>query len=59
MKNARNSENKQSKQGHVNTPRPEIRDNLDAREHKEVTFKDRNNKAGKKPNSREKDKHGA
>jgi hypothetical protein len=31
MKDARNQNNAQSKQGHVNMPRPEIRDNLDSR----------------------------
>lgn len=29
MKGSRNENNAQSKQGHVNTPRPEIRDNLE------------------------------
>lgn len=59
MKKSRGQENRQSKQGVVNTPRPEIRDNLDSRERKEVTYKERTNKAGRKPNSRDKDKHGA
>jgi hypothetical protein len=36
MKDARNSTNGQSKQGHVNTPRPDIRDNLDSRENLEL-----------------------
>jgi len=39
MKGSRNENNKQSKQGHVNTPRPEIRDNLDSRETQEVSGK--------------------
>jgi hypothetical protein len=59
MKDARNSDNRQSKQGHSNTPRPEIRDNLDSRERKDVNYKDRNNKQGRKPNSRDKDEHGS
>lgn len=59
MKKSRGRENQQSKQGPVNTPRPEIRDNLDSRERKEANFKDRTNKQGRKPNSREKDENGA
>ena len=59
MKESRGRETKQSKQGPVNIPKPEIRDNLDSRERKEVNFKDKSNRAGKKPNSRDKDKHGA
>lgn len=35
MKNSRNQENKQSKQGPTNKPIPEIRDNMDARHNKE------------------------
>ena len=31
MKNSRNQENKQSKQGQTNKPIPEIRDNMDSR----------------------------
>ncbi|RYD58355.1 MAG: hypothetical protein EOP56_05405 [Sphingobacteriales bacterium] len=59
MKGSRAQENRQSKQGPTNIPKPEIRDNLDSRERKEVTYKERTNKAGRKPNSRDKDKHGA
>ena len=59
MKGSRGRETPQNKQGPVNTPRPEIRDNLDSRERKDVNYKDRTNKAGKKANSRDKDKHGA
>lgn len=58
MKGSRNSANKQSKQGVVNTPRPEIRDDLDSRERKDVNYKDHNNKRGKKPNSRDKNDAG-
>ena len=36
MKGARNENDKQSKQGHVNRPRPEIRDNLDSRNNLEM-----------------------
>lgn len=36
MKDARNQNTGQNKQGHVNTPRPEIRDNLDSRENLEL-----------------------
>ena len=35
MKDSRNQENKQSKQGMTNKPVPEIRDNMDARHNKE------------------------
>jgi len=42
----------------VNTPKPEIRDNLDSRERKDAGYKDHNNKRGKKPNSRDKDDAG-
>ncbi len=59
MKGSRGRETPQNKQGMVNTPRPEIRDDLDSRKEKEVNYKDKNNKAGKKPNSRDRDKYGA
>ena len=36
MKTSRSQNNAQSKQGHVNTPRPDIRDNLDSRENLEL-----------------------
>lgn len=58
MKDARNSKNKQSKQGHVNTPKPDIRDDMDSRKRKDTGFKDHNNKRGKKANSRDKDNAG-
>lgn len=35
MKNSRNQENSQSKQGQTNKPVPEIRDNMDSRHNKE------------------------
>jgi len=35
MKEARNQENKQNKQGMTNKPVPEIRDNMDSRSNKE------------------------
>lgn len=35
MKESRNQENKQNKQGMTNKPVPEIRDNMDARHNKE------------------------
>jgi hypothetical protein len=58
MKGSRNSNNKQSKQGHVNTPRPEIRDNMDSRKEKEVNYRDKNNKSGRKPNTKDKNEAG-
>lgn len=44
MKPSRNSENKQSKQGFTNKPKPEIRDDMDSRENKELNFKDKQKK---------------
>ncbi|HXS35338.1 MAG TPA: hypothetical protein VN721_01450 [Flavipsychrobacter sp.] len=38
MKGSRNERNKQSKQGHVNLPKPEVRDNLDSRKEKEEGY---------------------
>ena len=58
MKGSGNSESRQSKQGHVNTPRPEIRDDLDSRKEKEVNYKDNNNKSGRKPNAKNKNEAG-
>ncbi|MCD6063105.1 MAG: hypothetical protein K0R82_1016 [Flavipsychrobacter sp.] len=58
MKNSRKAENKQSKQGKVNIPKPEIRDNLDSRERKDAGYKDHNNKRGRKANTRDKDDTG-
>jgi hypothetical protein len=58
MKGSRNEESRQSKQGHVNTPKPDIRDNMDSRERQETNYKDHNNKRGKKSNSRNKNKDG-
>lgn len=59
MKGSRNQNNLQSKQNISNVPKPDVRDNLDSRERKEHTYKERTNKEGKKPNSRDRDKHGA
>ena len=39
MKNSRSQNTKQSKQGHNNIPKPEIRDNLDSREGEEQLTK--------------------
>lgn len=39
MKDSRSQNNKQSKQGFTNKPRPEIRDNLDSREGEEQMTK--------------------
>ncbi|WP_158618099.1 hypothetical protein [Chitinophaga lutea] len=39
MKTSRSQNNKQSKQGMVHTPRPEIRDDLDSRMSEEQDFK--------------------
>jgi len=48
MKGSRNEANKQSKQGHVNMPRPDIRDEMDSRKEKEAGFKGNDNKPEKK-----------
>ena len=39
MKDSRNQENRQSKQGFTNVPKPEIRDNLDSRKNEEQRIK--------------------
>ncbi|QEH42901.1 hypothetical protein [Chitinophaga sp. XS-30] len=39
MKTSRSQNNRQSKQGMVHTPRPEIRDNLDSRKNEEQDSK--------------------
>ncbi|MCW3123911.1 MAG: hypothetical protein JWQ38_3403 [Flavipsychrobacter sp.] len=49
MKNSRKEESRQSKQGHVNTPRPDIRDDMDSRKEKEAGFKENDNKPARKP----------
>lgn len=49
MKESRNQNNKQSKQGHVNVPKPDIRDDMDSRQNKEVGYKENDNKPEKKP----------
>jgi hypothetical protein len=48
MKGARNENNKQSKQGHVNVPRPDIRDEMDSRKEKEKNAPVNANKPAKK-----------
>lgn len=59
MKESRNQNIWQSKQYISNIPHPENKDNLDSRERKENNYKERTNKEGRKPNSRDKDKHGS
>ncbi len=44
MKLARNSENKQNKQGYTHKPKPEIRDDMDSRHSKDLNFKKENTK---------------
>lgn len=39
-------------------PKPEVRDNLDSRSHKENNYKDNNNKQGRKPNTKDKNEAG-
>jgi hypothetical protein len=48
MKSSRNTNNKQSKQGHSKKPRPEIRDDLDSRKEKELGYKGDKSKKGDK-----------
>ena len=48
MKSARNENNKQNKQGHVNIPKPDIRDDVDSREAKEDNYRGNANKPEKK-----------
>jgi hypothetical protein len=59
MKGSRNQSNKQSKQVISNIPKPENKDNLDSRERKDSGYKEHTNREGRKPNSRDKDKHGS
>ncbi len=58
MKTSRSQHNKQSKQGMVHTPRPEIRDDLDSRKNEEQDFKGddvtHNKKAQKTPRNKKK-----
>lgn len=56
MKPTRSANNKQSKQGYTNKPRPEIRDDLDSRENEEFrTVEDlQKGKKNKQDKSREK-----
>lgn len=58
MKTSRKQESGQNKQGKVNTPRPDIRDNMDSRQNKEDRYKDNNNKRGRKPNTKDKNEAG-
>ncbi|WP_157986465.1 hypothetical protein [Chitinophaga alhagiae] len=58
MKTSGSRQNKQSKQGMVHTPRPEIRDNLDSRKNEEQDLKGddvtHNKKARKTPRTKKK-----
>ncbi|MES2701361.1 MAG: hypothetical protein V4649_01925 [Bacteroidota bacterium] len=56
MKGARNQETRQNKQGHVNVPRPDIRDEMDSRERKEVGFRENDNKPARKAKKSDKRK---
>jgi hypothetical protein len=51
MKTTRNANTKQSKQGHNNIPKPEIRDNLDSRNNEEQGDKGNYTTHNKKPHS--------
>lgn len=46
MKGTRSTDTKQSKQGHTRKPRPEIRDDMDSREQKEIGYKGDKSKKG-------------
>jgi len=46
MKTSRSTTNKQSKQGMSKKPRPEVRDDLDSREHKEPGYTNKTSKKG-------------
>jgi hypothetical protein len=48
MKGSRFAESRQSKQGHVNTPRPDIRDEMDSRKDKEPGFEENDNRPARK-----------
>ncbi len=48
MKTSRNNSNHQSKQGMSKKPRPEIRDDMDSRERKEIGYKGDKSKKGDK-----------
>lgn len=49
MKGSRFEESKQSKQGHVNVPKPDIRDEMDSRKDREPGFRGNDNKPARKP----------
>jgi hypothetical protein len=53
MKNSRNQTSKQSKQGTSRVPKPEIRDDLDSRKHKEKGSDNTHNKKEKKRSERD------
>ncbi len=53
MKNSRKEESRQSKQGHVNTPRPDIRDEMDSRKEKEPGFRENDNRPDKKKSKKD------
>lgn len=56
MKTSRNTNTKQSKQGNSKKPRPEIRDDMDSRKHKEEGYKgDKSKKGDRKKLKRKKD----
>lgn len=59
MKDARNQNNQQSKQGHVNTPRPDIRDDMDSRKNKEEGYVSEDNVPVTPKKKNEKDDKGA
>ena len=48
MKTSRKQETRQNKQGHVNVPRPDIRDDMDSRKEKEDGFRENDNRPAKK-----------
>jgi hypothetical protein len=48
MKGSRKEESKQSKQGHTNMPRPDIRDEMDSRKDKESGYRGNDNRPDKK-----------
>jgi hypothetical protein len=54
MKSSRNQENRQSKQGHVNLPKPDIRDDMDSRKEKEAGFRENDNRPIRKPKKSDK-----
>ncbi|HTF03269.1 MAG TPA: hypothetical protein VK826_04555 [Bacteroidia bacterium] len=53
MKTSRSTTNMQSKQGHSKKPRPEVRDDLDSRKHKEDGYKGDKSKKGDREKRKE------